>query len=83
MNSSRMNAQGQVTLPREIRERLGLEPGDVVDFAFGPGRTVILRARNRRAGMPADQPVVGVSREEMHLLLTGIPPGPSRTGPQH
>lgn len=78
-----MNAQGQVTLSREMRERLGLEPGDVVDFASGPGRTVILRARNRRGGLPVDQPVVGVSREEMQVLLTGIPPAPSRTGPRH
>lgn len=33
---SRMTSQGQVTIPRELREQLGLEPGDEVQFTSTP-----------------------------------------------
>jgi len=36
MNSSRMTSKGQVTIPRELREALGLEPGDEVRFVATP-----------------------------------------------
>lgn len=32
MPASRMTIKGQVTIPKEIRERLGLHPGDQVEF---------------------------------------------------
>lgn len=81
MHTVRMTASGQVAIPRELRERLGLKPGDELEFAPGPGRTLLLRARNRRAGLLADLPVVGVSREEMCVLLTGSMPGTARAKP--
>ncbi len=83
MQSVRMTANSQVTIPKELRERLDLKPGDEIDFAPGPGRTLLLRARNRRGGLPADLPVVGVSREEMHVLLTGSMPKGSPAKPAH
>lgn len=32
MAFGRVQARGQVTLPREIREKVGIKPGDVVSF---------------------------------------------------
>src|SRR5258708_32485725 len=44
-NSSTISSKGQITVPREIRKRLGLEPGDRVEFVQEEGRTVIRPAR--------------------------------------
>jgi len=33
MAKSRMTTKGQVTIPKEVRERLGLRPGDELEFA--------------------------------------------------
>lgn len=32
MNMPRMTTKGQVTIPKEIRERFGVKPGDIVEF---------------------------------------------------
>ena len=43
--SSKLNSKGQVTLPREVRTRLGLKQGDRVEFVFEEGRTTIRPTR--------------------------------------
>jgi antitoxin PrlF len=45
-NSSTISSKGQVTVPQEIRKRLGLEPGDRVKFVIEEGRTVIRPIRS-------------------------------------
>ena len=45
-NSSTISSKGQITVPREVRKRLGLEPGDRVEFVQEEGRTVIRPARS-------------------------------------
>ena len=40
---SKLSSKGQVTIPKEIRKCLGLEPGDDVAFEFAIGDAVILR----------------------------------------
>jgi antitoxin PrlF len=42
---STISSKGQVTVPQEIRKRLGLEPGDRVEFVEEADRTVIRPAR--------------------------------------
>ncbi|HWQ69812.1 MAG TPA: AbrB/MazE/SpoVT family DNA-binding domain-containing protein [Patescibacteria group bacterium] len=37
MDISRMTVKGQVTIPKTFRERLGLHPGDAVEFEEEPG----------------------------------------------
>jgi antitoxin PrlF len=39
---SSINAKGQVTIPKAIRERLGLKAGDRVKFFVHPGGGVVL-----------------------------------------
>jgi antitoxin PrlF len=45
-NFSTISSKGQVTVPQEIRKRLGLEAGDRVEFVVEEDRTVIRPARN-------------------------------------
>jgi AbrB family looped-hinge helix DNA binding protein len=42
MQLSRLSAKGQVTVPKEIREILGLKPGDMIAYEVQNG-TVTLR----------------------------------------
>ena len=39
--SSTISSKGQVTVPIEVRHRLGLKAGDRVEFVFEEGRTVL------------------------------------------
>jgi len=47
---SRLSSRGQVTIPKEVRESLGLEPGDHVTFELITGDAVILRRVESDAG---------------------------------
>lgn len=42
-----LTSKGQTTVPRDIRERLGLEPGDQLHFTLLPNGTVVMRAKKR------------------------------------
>ncbi len=39
----RVTSKGQVTIPKEIRDELGLEPGSQVEFVRENGRVVLRR----------------------------------------
>ena len=54
---SNLTSKGQVTIPKAMREHLGLAPGAPVHFSYTPGGAVeILPARGAtaRAGKPAN-----------------------------
>ena len=38
---SSISSKGQVTVPQEIRRRIGVSPGDRIEFLIENGRTVI------------------------------------------
>lgn len=44
--SSTISSKGQITVPQEIRHRLGLAAGDRIEFVFEGDRTVIRPARS-------------------------------------
>ena len=51
--SSTISSKGQVTVPIEVRHRLGLREGDRVEFVFEDGRTFFgLSARRLTHSMP-------------------------------
>ena len=66
MADATLTAKGQTTIPKEIRERLGLEAGDKLTFTTLSDGTVVMRAKTRRlldlAGSLTrpDQPTVSV-----------------------
>ena len=43
-----VSSKGQVTLPAEIRERMGLGPGSEVSFELTPAGTLIRKSRTKR-----------------------------------
>ena len=47
MKASTVTVKGQVTIPREIRHRLGVKPGDRVRFREFEKQVVIERQDNR------------------------------------
>ena len=40
---TKVTVKGQTTIPKEVRNALGLKPGDFVVWEEGPGGTAILR----------------------------------------
>ncbi|HEY4081585.1 MAG TPA: AbrB/MazE/SpoVT family DNA-binding domain-containing protein [Burkholderiaceae bacterium] len=48
MAETTLTSKGQVTVPREIRDRLGLESGDKLSFTLLSDGTVVMRAKTRR-----------------------------------
>ena len=43
MAAATVTSKGQITIPKEVRERLGLEPGDRVVFVVQSDRDVVLK----------------------------------------
>lgn len=47
--TSTVTAKGQVTIPKAVRELLGISPGSSVDFVRAPdGRIVLVRADKKQ-----------------------------------
>lgn len=44
---STLTSKGQTTIPRDIRDRLHMKPGDRMTFTLLPDGTVLLRVKNR------------------------------------
>lgn len=47
-DATTMTTKGQVTVPREIRDRLGLKSGDKMAFTMLSDGTVVMRPKTRR-----------------------------------
>ena len=48
MSETTLTSKGQVTVPREIRDRLGLASGDKLAFTLLSDGTIVMRAKTRR-----------------------------------
>jgi antitoxin PrlF len=46
--STTVTSKGQVTIPKRVRDRLGIVPGDAVEFELAPDGRVVLVAPPRR-----------------------------------
>lgn len=42
-----LTSKGQITIPKEIRDSLGLQPGDRMTFTLMPDSTVVMRVKTR------------------------------------
>ena len=73
--STTVTSKGQVTIPKKVRDHLGIEPGTSVDFLPGPDGRVMLvvrggaarRKRNRFAALRGSATVRMSTREIMAL----------------
>jgi len=63
---SRLTAQGQISVPSEVRRRLGLAPGSVIEWDDENGNVVVRRAS-------------GSSWDEIHRALFPDGPPPTRS----
>jgi len=63
---SRVTAQGQISVPADIRRRLGIGPGSLLEWDQDGDKIVVRRAGRFRS-------------EEIHLVLFPEQPPPSRT----
>jgi len=64
---SKLTAQGQVSVPAEVRRKLGIGPGSVLEWEDDGDRVVV-----RRVGR--------YSSEEVHRSLFPTPPPPKTLG---
>jgi AbrB family looped-hinge helix DNA binding protein len=77
----RITSKGQVTIPIEIRERLGLLPNSEVEFEVEGSAVRIRKARGRKAGtrgrslvqQMSGKATSGLSTEEIMAMTRGAP----------
>jgi AbrB family looped-hinge helix DNA binding protein len=48
VSDTTLTSKGQTTIPKGIRDELGIRPGDRMTFTLLPDGTVIMRVKNRR-----------------------------------
>jgi antitoxin PrlF len=51
-----ITVKGQVTIPKRVREAVGLKPGDEVDFVVGDSGEVVLRRAASESARPTPDP---------------------------
>ena len=72
MLQSKVFANGSTTLPKPVREALGVEAGDTVSYVISGDRVQVLRTRSvhELAGMLARDDQAAVSLGEMQDAIT-------------
>ncbi|MBK7017239.1 MAG: AbrB/MazE/SpoVT family DNA-binding domain-containing protein [Sulfuritalea sp.] len=71
MLSSSVTTKGQVTIPIELREKLGIKPGDRVGFVDEGGRIVLQRQETAiEAVFGVVKTSKGVTLEQMEEAIT-------------
>lgn len=72
-----VTAKGQVTIPKPVRDMLGLKPGSKVEFRYADGNIVIERADGKkpesRFAKWRGHAGPGMSTDEIMALLRGEP----------
>lgn len=73
MPTTTMSSKGQTVIPKAIRERLGLKPGDVLDFVVQDDGDVVIRPAlgdvRRLKGILHRAGRKAVSVEEMNRII--------------
>ena len=72
MPVAKLTSRGQLVIPRSVRQHLGLQPGDSVDFVIGDDGEVVVRpavgdVRQLKGILP--KPAESVSLEEMDRTI--------------
>lgn len=71
---SRVSEKGQVTIPKRLRDRLGIRPGEVLEFQEERGRLVATK-QTERDPVDAVYGILGTGRRSDDLMneLRGRP----------
>jgi antitoxin PrlF len=77
----RITSKGQVTIPKRIRDHLGLKPGSEVEFAFGADGEVVLKTKREPLKEPIESRLakirgtldLGMTTDEFMRFLRGDP----------
>lgn len=69
MELARVTSKGQITIPKDIREKLNLKPGDKVVFLEEEGRIIfanssVIALKNFQKQMVDEAKKVGINSEE-------------------
>lgn len=77
MNKAKITFKGQVTIPREVRNALGIEEGDSVLFMVEKDRAILKPVKKKSLRdlygiLPATRPYPGMEsvRKEVHQKLS-------------
>jgi antitoxin PrlF len=73
---SKVTRKGQVTIPKRVREHLGIEPGTVVEFEVADdGRIVLVKAGAHPKPSPFEQlrgiATTKLTTDEIMVLMRG------------
>jgi antitoxin PrlF len=72
---TRVTSKGQVTIPRRLRDHLGLKPGSEVDFELAEDGRVFLKTRNQspesRFARLLGSAKLGMTTDEIMALTRG------------
>lgn len=72
MQTSVLTSKGQVTIPADVRRRLGLSPGDRLAFVLDGDQVRLVRRENRiEAAFGVCKPAQSVSDEDMERIIKG------------
>jgi len=78
--STTVTTKGQVTIPKQLRDYLGLEPGSLVDFAYTADGQVVIRPvkpaktakkKSRFDALRGSGKGLGMSTDEYMNLIRG------------
>jgi len=67
MKRMRVTSKGQVTIPREIRDRMGITPQSEVEFTVEEGQVIL---RKTRSGKPRGDQLVRRLRGRATVRMT-------------
>ncbi len=73
MTSSSLTSKGQTTIPKKIRERLNLRPGDRLEYVVEADGRVLMRPANRDIreleGLLCREGQAALSVEDMNRII--------------
>jgi antitoxin PrlF len=72
--AGKVTTKGQITIPLEIRERLGIYPGSTVEFELVDGGVLVRRSKGRGAELVArlrGTATTGMTTDEIMELTRG------------
>ena len=74
---SRMTKKGQITIPKRMRDRLGLKPGSEVEFTVTNDGQIALKTKEEKPKSRFDELIgtldLGMTTDEFMRFLRGDP----------